>query len=194
MAARSYSFGMRQSIQAFVAEGPARFRDSAAGGKQVFAYVVAKNPEEAVRIGRLDVIAYLGASTKVDLQLQDSITSARIQSQADKVMMTNHAAVENLKLDKNGTAEQILKVGNSYKKRAMAHKKVQLFPQLLVEIQKQEDLMKSQKKWDQSSQEWQDHVAKSVLDRSLFKGTPEEWKVWEHEVIRPYADCFWDAG
>lgn len=52
--------------------------------------------------------------------------------------------------------------------------------------------MKDQCKWDQNSEEWKQR--EEELAKPLFGGTEEQWKVWVKEIIRPFADRFWEPG
>ena len=67
----------------------------------------------------------------------------------------------------------IAKVGNSYKKRLKVASRVEMFPKLLDEIQKQQDAVEQAKRWDKSTDEWRNHI-KSIA-KPKFGGTDSEW-------------------
>ena len=86
----------------------------------------------------------------------------------------------------------IAKVGNSYKKRFKVASRVEMFPKLLEEIQKQRDAMKQSKRWDKTTDGWKDHI--KTIAKPKFGGTDQEWKRWCAEILEPYADRLWDPS
>ena len=86
----------------------------------------------------------------------------------------------------------IAKVGNSYKKRLKVASRVEMFPKLLEEIQKQRDAMQQAKRFDKKTAEWRSHIKE--VAKPKFGGTEEEWRRWCSEILEPYADRLWDKG
>ena len=68
----------------------------------------------------------------------------------------------------------IAKVGNSYKKRLKVASRVEMFPKLLEEIQKQRDAMQQAKRFDKKTAEWRSHIKE--VAKPKFGGTDEEWR------------------
>ena len=88
--------------------------------------------------------------------------------------------------------EPIYKVGDSYKKRRAHVEKLALFPKLVKQIEDQREKMKTQQRWDQTSESWKAHVVE--VSRPNFGGTDAQWEIWCSRILRPYADRFWDTG
>ena len=80
----------------------------------------------------------------------------------------------------------------NYQKRRAAQERLTMFPKLVEIIEANKKRMLEQKKWDQSSPEWKEHVKE--IAKTKFGGTEEQWKVWCAEILEPFADRFWDVG
>ena len=142
---------------------------------------------------------HAGAQPSVDrTDKVESVTSGRWRKgplgRAVRKADTGDLASVNAEMKQalNHSPEVIAKVGNSYKKRLKVASRVEMFPKLFEEIQKQRDAMSKRKRWDKDTDEWKDHIKE--VAKTKFGGTDSEWKRWCSEILEPYADRLWDQG